>query len=232
MAMSGLGVKLRKRWTRLWIKPVHVFCFHQVSDVFDSDTMKECDWMQTEDFKKKILAIKQQYTFVSLEEAYGHIANDRCRMKRYAVLTADDGWASVKSILLWLDEQQVPVTLFLNPLYLDGIHYRERETEHYLTESDVQSICDTYKWVSIGMHGWEHVDASKQSEDEFRKNVEQSIQALKDCKSFVPFFAYPWGRHNAMNDRVLKESDVVPVLMDRMRNYNDASVIHRELLTD
>lgn len=232
MAMSGLGVKLRKRWTRLWIKPVRVFCFHQVSDVFDSDTMKECDWMQTEDFKKKILAIKQQYTFVSLEEAYGHIANDRCRMKRYAVLTADDGWASVKSILPWLDEQQVPVTLFLNPLYLDGIHYRERETEHYLTESDVQSICDTYKWVSIGMHGWEHVAVSKQSEDEFRKNVEQSIQALKDCKSFVPFFAYPWGRHNAMNDRVLKESDVVPVLMDRMRNYNDASVIHRELLTD
>lgn len=232
MAMSGLDVKLRKRWTRLWIKPVRVFCFHQVSDVFDSDTMKECDWMQTEDFKKKILSIKQQYTFVSLEEAYGHIAKDRCRMKRYAVLTADDGWASVKSILPWLDEQQVPVTLFLNPLYLDGIHYRERETERYLTESDVQSICDTYKWVSVGMHGWEHVAVSKQSEDEFRKNVEQSIQALKDCKSFVPFFAYPWGRHNAMNDRVLKESDVVPVLMDRMRNYDDASVIHRELLTD
>ena len=72
--MRGIGVKLRKRWTRLWIKPVRVFCFHQVSDVFDSDTMKECDWMQTEAFKKKILVFKQQYTFVSLEEAYSHIA--------------------------------------------------------------------------------------------------------------------------------------------------------------
>lgn len=232
MAMSGLDVKLRKRWTRLWIKPVRVFCFHQVSDVFDSDTMKECDWMQTEAFKKKILAFKQQYTFVSLEEAYGHIANDKCRMKRFAVLTADDGWASVKSILPWLEEQQVPVTLFLNPFYMDGLHFREIETERYLLESDIRNICDMFSGVSVGMHGWEHADVSKQSEDEFRKNVEQSIQALKDCKSFVPFFAYPWGRRNGMNDRVLKEFDVVPVLMDRMRNYNDVSAIHRELLTD
>jgi peptidoglycan/xylan/chitin deacetylase (PgdA/CDA1 family) len=230
--MRDWTAKLKRRWTRLWIKPIRVFCFHQVSDVFDPDTMKECDWMQTEDFKKKILEFKQQYTFVSLEEAYSHIADDRCRLKRYAVLTADDGWASLKSILPWLEEQQVPVTLFLNPFYMDGAHFREMETERYLLESDIRSISDTYSGVSVGMHGWEHLDASKQSEDEFRKNVEQSIQALKGCKSFVPFFAYPWGRRNGMTDRVLKEFDVVPVLMDRMRNYNDASVIHRELLTD
>lgn len=230
--MRGFGVKLRKRWTHLWIKPVRVFCFHQVSDVFDSDTMKECDWMQTEAFKKKILAFKQQYTFVSLEEAYSHIANDRCRMKRYAALTADDGWASLKSILPWLEEQQVPVTLFLNPFYMDGLHFREIETERYLLESDIRSICGILSGVSVGMHGWKHVAVSKQNECEFRKNVEMSIQALKDCKSFVPFFAYPWGSRNGMNDRVLKEFNVVPVLMDRMSNYNDASAIHRELLTD
>lgn len=230
--MRDLGVKLRKWWTRFWIKPVRVFCFHQVSDVFDPDTMKESDWMQTEAFKKRILALKQQYTFISLEEAYSHIANDGCRLKRYAVLTADDGWASLKSILPWLDEQQVPVTLFLNPFYMDGVHYREIETERYLLESDIRNICDLYSGVSVGMHGWEHVAVSKQSEEEFKKNVEQSIQALKECKSYVPFFAYPWGRHNAMNDRVLKEFDVIPVLMDRMRNYNDVSVVHRELLTD
>lgn len=230
--MRDWSAKLKQRWTRLWIKPIRVFCFHQVSEAFEPDTMKESDWMQTEAFKKRILALKKQYTFVSLEEAYSHIANDGCRIKRYAVLTADDGWASLKYILPWLDEQQIPITLFLNPLYLDGIHYRERETERYLTESDVQSICDTYQKVSIGMHGWEHVAVFKQSEDEFKKNVEQSIQALKDCKSFVPFFAYPWGRHNGMTDRVLGEFDAVPVLMNRMKNYNDASVIHRELLTD
>lgn len=230
--MSDWGVKLKRRWTRLWIKPIRVFCFHQVSEAFEPDTMKESDWMQTEAFKKRVLALKKQYVFVSLEEAYHHVVTDGCRMKRYAVLTADDGWASLKSILSWIDEQQIPITLFLNPLYLDGIHYRERETERYLTESDVQSICIKYQRVSVGIHGWEHVAATKQSEEEFKKNVEQSMQALKDYKSFVPFFAYPWGKRNRMNDQVLKDYKVVPVLMDRMRNYNDASAIHRELLSD
>lgn len=229
--MSGFGVKLRKRWTHLWIKPVRVFCFHQVSNVFDSDTMKECDWMQTEAFKKKIFALKQQYTFVSLEEAYSHIANDRWRMKSYAVLTADDGWASLKSILPWLEEQQVPVTLFLNPFYMDGLHFREMETERYLLESDIRSICDVFSGVSVGMHGWEHVAVSRQNEDEFRKNVEQSVGALKGYDAYAPFFAFPWGRCNRMNIQVLREMNLVPVLMDGMTNYDDVSQIHRELLT-
>lgn len=230
--MSGFGVKLRKRWTHLWIKPVRVFCFHQVSNVFDSDTMKECDWMQTEAFKKKIFALKQQYTFVSLEEAYSHIANDRWRMKRYAVLTADDGWASLKSILPWLEEQQVPVTLFLNPFYMDGLHFREMETERYLLESDIRSICGILSGVSVGMHGWEHVAVSRQNEDEFRKNVEQSVGALKGYDAYAPFFAFPWGRCNRMNIQVLREMNLVPVLMDGMTNYDDVSQIHRELLTN
>jgi hypothetical protein len=60
--------------------------------------------------------------------------------------------------------------------------------------------------------------------------VGRSLEALKDYKNFVPFFAYPWGRHNAMNKRVLKEFNLIPVLMDGMMNYNDASAVHRELL--
>ena len=230
--MNGFVDRLRRKWSHLRLQPVRVFCFHQVSDTYEPDTMSECDWTQTEVFKRKILALKEEYTFVSLTEAYRHIANDKIRFKKYAALTADDGSASLKNIIPWLAEQQVPVTLFLNPCYLDGKHFRERETERYLSENDIRSVCERCANVSVGMHGWEHVDVSKQSEGEFRKNVELSIQALKDCKSFVPFFAYPWGNRNGMNDRVLKEFDVVPVLMDWMRNYNDASAIHRELLTD
>ena len=70
-----------------------------------------------------------------------------------------------------------------------------------------------------------------QSEDEFRKNVEQSVEALNDIGAYVPYFAFPWGRRNRMNVRVLKESKLVPVLMDGMMNYDNASQIHRELLT-
>ena len=121
--------KLHRYWIRLRLKPIRVFCFHQVSDEFDPDSMKQCDWMQVDAFKQRLLTLKKKNTFVSLEEAYRHVANDRCRLKHYAVLTADDGWASLKSILPWLDEQKIPVTLFLNPLYMDGKHFREQETE-------------------------------------------------------------------------------------------------------
>lgn len=224
--------KLRTRLMKLRFRPIRVFCFHQVSDVFEPETMWECDWTQTEVFKKKILALKQKYTFIPLTEAYGHIANDKVRFKNYAALTADDGWASVKNILPWLAEQEIPVTLFLNPQYLDGKHFRERLTEHYLLEEDIMSITERYSNVSIGMHGWEHVDVTKKNENDFRESVELSIQALRTFKPFVPFFAYPWGKCNEMNNMVLKEFDLIPVLMDGQKNYNDAFGIHRELLVE
>lgn len=229
--MSDFVERLKRKWKRCWLKPVRVFCFHQVSDEFEPDSMKRSDWMPTDAFKQRLLTLKKKNTFVSLDEACRHIADDRCRLKRYAVLTADDGWASLKSILPWLDEQQIPITLFLNPMYLDGQHFRERETERYLSENDVRSIIGEIPMVSIGMHGWEHVDVSKQSEDEFRKTVKQSVDALKGYETFVPFFAFPWGRRNRMNLQVLNEFELVPVLMDGLVNYDDASQIHRELLT-
>lgn len=228
--MSGIKNKLNRKGRHFTLKPIHVFCFHQVSDAFEPDTMKEGDWMSTESFQQRLLELKKKYVFLSLTEAYDHLTKDRCRLKKYAVLTADDGWASLKSILPWLDEKQIPITLFLNPRYLDGQHFRERETESYLSEYDVQNIIGECPKVSIGMHGWEHVDVSKQSEDEFRKGVEQSIEALKNCGAYVPFFAFPWGRRNRMNIQVLKEYNLVPVLMDGMANYDDVSQIHRELL--
>lgn len=221
--------KVRRRLTKLRLRPIRVFCFHQVSDVFEPDTMWECDWTQTEVFKKKILALKKKYTFIPLTEAYKHIANDRFRFKHYAALTADDGWTSVKNIIPWLADQQIPVTLFLNPLYMDGEHFRERQTERFLTEGDVKRITERYPNVSIGMHGWEHINVTKQNENDFRENVELSIQALKGFESFVPFFAYPWGRYNRMNKMVLREFGLIPVLMDGKKNYDDASSIHREL---
>jgi peptidoglycan/xylan/chitin deacetylase (PgdA/CDA1 family) len=231
MNVKVLFQKTQKRLLRVRLRPIHVFCFHQVSDVFEPETMWECDWTQTDVFKKKILALKEEYTFVSLTEAYNHIANDKIRLKKYAALTADDGWASLKNIIPWLAEQGVPITLFLNPAYSDGKHFRERETERYLTEQNLELFAKIYTNISFGMYGWDHTDVSKQDESVFRNNIGQSVKALNRYGKFVHFFAYPWGRHNTVNDCVLKEYALVPVLMDGMKNYNDATVIHRELLT-
>ena len=86
---------------RLRLHPIRVFVFHQVSDVFEPDTMWECDWTETEAFKRSLSALTKKYTFISLDEVKEHLANDRFRFKDYAALTADDGWASLKNILPW-----------------------------------------------------------------------------------------------------------------------------------
>ena len=171
MSLGDLIKKICRRIRRVFVKPIRVFCFHQVSDVFEPETMWECDWTQTEVFKKKILTLKKKYTFVSLTEAYNHISNDKIRLKNYAALTADDGWASVKNIIPWLAEQGIPLTLFLNPLYLDGEHYQSRETERLLTCEEVTSLTKMNPHIiSIASHGWEHKDCSKMDDmEEFEK---------------------------------------------------------------
>lgn len=231
MKLDSLIAKIRRKIIRFRLKPIRVYCFHQVSDTFEADTMKECDWMRTEDFKRTILALKMHSTFISLTEVKSRLENDFLRTKRFVALTADDGWASLKNVLSWLAEQNVPVTLFLNPCYLDGEHFRERDTEKYLTLEDVENFAVSYKNVSVALHGWEHRDVSVLSESEFRDDVEKSMRAIKELSCIAHFYAYPWGKHSEKNDTILGEYGFIPVLMDGVKNYSDSMVIHRESLT-
>ena len=212
--LKELWKKIQRRLLKLRLKPIRVFCFHQVSDTFDESTMKECDWLQTDAFKRIINDMQQNgYEFISLPEAHEKIRNDRFRSMKYAVLTADDGWASMKNILPWLNEQQIPITLFLNPGYLDGKLFREIETEKYLNEDEVK-----------------HVDATKQTEEEFKESLKQSMRYLRELPNYVSYFAYTWGRHTRATDAYLQLQGIVPIYMNGKMNYNNQDVIHRELL--
>ena len=155
---------------------------------------------------------------------------DVFRFRDYAVLTSDDGWASLMNVLPWLAEQGIPVTLFLNPCYFDGVHFREKETERYLLSKDIRDICDTYPNVTYGMHGWEHIRATDHTVEEFRESVRSSFEALRDFPNFIPFFAYTYGSFDASHDHVLSEYGFIPVLIDKEKNVDDLSCIHRELL--
>ena len=231
MKIGKMTKKFCRRVRNLFVKPIRVFCFHQVSDVFEPETMWECDWTQTEVFKKKILALKEKYTFVSLTEAYNHISNDKIRLKNYAVLTADDGWASLKNVIPWLVEQRIPITLFINPLYLDGKHYQSRETEKLLTCEDVISLTKSNPHlISIASHGWEHKDCSKMSMEEFLCNVQKAEVFLNQKQGKVPFYAFTYGRHTNKQVEKLRHLSLVPVFADGLKNYDDDLCIHRECI--
>ena len=75
--------KIRRRIVRLRLQPIRVFCFHQVSELYNPLTMWECDWTQIDLFKQNILNLKEQYTFISLTEAHEKIKHDCFRNRRF-----------------------------------------------------------------------------------------------------------------------------------------------------
>lgn len=214
---------------KLRLQPIRVFCLHHVSAEFDAESMNECDWMQIDKFKGKVLAMQQDgVDFISLADAYNHISNDKIRRKKYTVLTFDDGYASLKEILPWLEEQRIPTTLFINGKYLDGKLYRNNPKEQYLTEKEVFAL--TSPLIEIGSHGWKHTSALDMTDLEFQKSVERNIRLLSTHPRYIPFYAYTWGKHKKTNDILLNEKHIVPVLVDGEANYNDSLFIHRDLM--
>lgn len=213
---------------KLRLQPIRVFCLHHVCKTYDESTMYYDDWMQIDEFKAKVLSMQHDgVEFISLKEAYNKITNDKFRNRKYAVLTFDDGNASLKEILPWLEKQHIPVTLFINGKYLDGKSYRNNPKEQYLTKEELFAL--TSLFIEIGSHGWEHLDASKISADEFKIIIEQNIQLLHTHPRYVPFHAYTWGKHNGMNDTILQSKNIIPVYINGMKNYREQQVIYREL---
>ena len=220
----------KRKLLHLRLQPIHVYCFHQVSDSFDSNTMWECDWSQTEVFKQKVLSLKAKYSFVSLTEAYRHIVHDRIRIRRYAALTADDGWESLNHILPWLFEHKIPITLFLNPLYFDGVHKQIREAEKLLTMEEVEQIVSRYApYVSIASHGWSHKDCLKMSMGEFEESVCNADTVLRFMRGYIPFYAFTYGHHNDGQISFLHNKGLIPVIMNGKINYR-SRIISRECI--
>ena len=203
--------RAKRKWKKLRLRPIRVYCFHQVSDIFDAGSMSAGDWMQTNRFKQAIDTIRKDgYQFISLPEMEKKLKNDVIRIRKYAVLTADDGWASLKNILPWLNQQQIPITLFINPAYLDGKHFRERSTEKYLSDDEIRHFSKQYPLLTIGMHGWEHSDATQQTEQEFTNNIAKSVEYLSSFDNYVPYYAYAWGGHTQSSDMILREMHIFP----------------------
>ena len=218
---------------KLRLQPIRVLCFHQVSETFDDNTMYEQDWISTSDFQDIVYRFQEKgYTFISITDAFDKLKQDTFRCKKYVVLTADDGWASLKNILPWLNEQHLPVTLFLNPAFFDGKHYRIKKGERYLTADEVAHLAEQYPLLTIGSHGWEHVSAPQLSEVEFNENIDKSVEALSKLPNYIPYFAYTWGWHTIETDRMLIKKDMVIVNMKGRKNYQSHYAIDREELNN
>lgn len=219
-----------RKLNRIWFTPIEVLVFHAVSDHFDASKNEMSDWISTKEFKKKITEYKKTHQFISIQDATNRLKKDRFRRKRCVVLTCDDGDKSVLSILPFLQKEDIPITLFINTKYLDGVSIRNNYAEHpeYILKKELFEI--TSANVTIAMHGYEHLDATRQSYKEFEESISKSIQILSDHPRFAPFFAYTWGRYNEQTQKILFESHIIPVFCDGEDNYRYTKGISRKPL--
>lgn len=231
MRFGELSKKLCRKVRNLFMKPIRVFCFHQVSNEYNPLTTWKCDWMQTDVFKQSILQLLNDgYSFISLTDAYDHIRKDVFRRKKYAVLTFDDGDSSLRDLLPWIDEMNIPVTLFVNPASLLGESQRDKPMD-LLTAQALQVLEQKYnRLITIGNHGYFHKKSTDLSFEEFRDNVQKSESFLTQYAEKIPFYAYPYGNHSSSTNEYLLGINLCPVLCDGQKNYSDSQVIHREVV--
>ena len=226
--IKGLLSKLRRWFLKLRLHPIHVFCLHHVCEQFDADAMYACDWVAMDEFKQKIIALRNQgYQFISLTKAYYHLKKDYFRRKKYAVLTFDDGYKSLKEVLPWLEEQQIPVTLFINGKYLDGKSYRVTSKEQFLTSDELYALISPL--IEIGHHGWEHKSVKEMTEEELIDSLQKNIEILSSHPRYIPFWAYTYGIHDQNSDVTLSKNGMTLVLVNGGKNYKWKGCIAREL---
>lgn len=218
-----------RKWMKLRLQPIQVFCLHHVCKHFDANVMNACDWMEISSFQSKINDLREQgVQFISLLDAYQHLQNDWIRTMKYAVLTFDDGYKSLLEVLPWLEEQQIPATLFINGKYLDGMSYRITDKEEYLTYNELFALDSPL--IEIGHHGWEHTKATEMSKTEFIDSIENNKELLSKHSRYIPFWAYTWGVNNEITNQILIENCITPVFINGNENYNNTKFINREPL--
>lgn len=240
-----LITRIWHKLTKLRLRPIKVYVFHHVSEEYDPLLMWKCDWTQIDQFKRNIMHLRESgVEFTSLIEAHEKLKHDWFRCKKYAVLTVDDGYKSLLNILPWLNEQQIPITLFINTKYLDGKSWSSINEEQarrakpdvdmlrevcpnlYLSRDELLQVASMPN-VTIGMHGHEHLDATKQTNEEFKENVQLCNDALLGLPHVIPYFAYTWGEYTAQSNQVLKGMNITPVIVERKANINNTNYIDR-----
>lgn len=241
--MKKIIQKIQRKWMKLRLQPIRVFCFHHVSDVYDPLTMWKCDWTQIEEFKRNIIHLqKKGFRFISMSEAQQHLRHDTFRFNRYIVLTADDGYKSMLNILPWLEKNQIPITLFINAHYMEGRAWssqQEKQTlsiapnadmtvlasDIYLSHDEVYALSSPY--ISVASHGYNHTDATHQTIAEFKDNITACVESLKQHPRYIPFHAFTWGHASVETIRVLHDMNLTPVLCSGTKNYNNPEYIDR-----
>lgn len=244
--IGNIVLKIYHKFIKLRLQPIRVLCFHQISEIYDDTIYCKPDWISTNFLKNYLLEMKRNgYQFISLLDAHRHIQRDIFRRKKLAVLTADDGLKCQVNILPWLQEQQIPLTLFLNIATLDArtcgeaikkyFNIEDKIAEQALAEklylNEEQLTKTNSPILTIANHGYDHSSALAMKESQFVESIAICVSVFSKRPDYISFYAYPYGAHSPKMDAILHQMKLIPVYADGQVNYNDATCIHREMIT-
>ena len=155
-----------------------IFEFHVVSDL---STKNDNPYILKPAFFSKF--ISSDSCFIPLS----HILNERKDGEIKYALTFDDGDESIYTdVFPLIKKNNIPVTLFIS-INLIG-------TPGYLSKNQ---LCEIIKCplVSIGSHGYDHVDFSKLTFKQKKHEIIESREYLKQLTGQpVDYISYPYGK--------------------------------------
>ena len=111
-------------------------------------------------------------------------------MEKKILLTIDDGYSSFYEFAWpYLKENKIPFLIFISTEAVGK--------SGYMSWSQIQEI-EQYEFVSIGNHSHSHDYLINFSFDDFKKDIEKSIEIFKKNLDYNPiFFSYPFGEWNS-----------------------------------
>jgi peptidoglycan/xylan/chitin deacetylase (PgdA/CDA1 family) len=206
---SALAVvrPVRDLWRRLArTHRVRVFTFHRVTDL-----CRDGMTVPPSLFRRQVAYIRRFHDVVSLERALELLEQGARLHRPVAVLTFDDGYASVwERARPVLERERLPGCCFVSTALIDT----DRRFEHD-ADSIVRPFLGTMTWTqvaelrrsgwTIGAHTANHVRLSECHDGCLRRELDEPLQALRQRVGMEGVtLAYPFGQPGDMSEEALE----------------------------
>src|SRR5581483_5193251 len=156
-----------------------------------------------DEFRRQMLAIKESgYPVRRLTDVVNDLRTGK-EIEPCIVITFDDGYVNnITEALPILREFGFPATIFV-ATGLVGKTYTNSEkiTLPIMSAAQIDEARKS-NLIDLMPHGHMHINLLKASEEELRKDLADSIDALR-VKN--PILAYPWGKHDDRTVSIAKE---------------------------
>lgn len=165
---------------------------------------------QKEHFKKLLLEIKKEYTFISYSEASERLYAGNID-QRYACISADDGFKNFIDASHLFDDLEIPGMVFINSHLIGETnhplierHCRERLLSppmEFLTWEEIEDL--RKRGHEIGNHGWKHKKLTELSKAEIEEEVYIGKEEIENKIGPIRHYAYTYGRAEFINQMAM-----------------------------